>query len=65
MKTPSVRYADDIKDWDAQTEINKKWVLARPESSHGVFLLWRLRLAWRVFKGDCDVLAWKGGQSKI
>lgn len=65
MNTPSIRYADDIKNLDTQTKKNNNWVLARPEPIRGLFLFWRLRLAWRVFKGDCDVLAWKGGQGKI
>lgn len=65
MRTPSVRYADDLKKWDTDACINGRWVCARPESMFGLFFFWRLRLAWKVFLGDCDVLAWKGGQSKL
>lgn len=62
MRKPSIRYADDIKHWDCDTEINGRWVLARPYSTSGFYLLWRLKLAWYVFIGKYDALAWKGDQ---
>lgn len=45
---------------DSQTEINGKWVPARPL---GLFSLTnRIRLAWSVFTGKNDVLSWPEGQ---
>ena len=63
MRTPSIRYADDIKHWDCTTEIKGgRWVLARPYSNGGCSLLWRLELVWYVFTGKYDALAWHGNQ---
>jgi len=43
-----------------ETEINGKWVPARP---FGLFSLRnRLRLAWKVFTGKADVFTWPEGQ---
>lgn len=40
MRTPSIRYADDIKQWDCDAEIDGKWVCARPCSIEGIRFLW-------------------------
>jgi hypothetical protein len=48
--------AEEIKQWDTQTEINGKWVCARPQGSRG--FMDRLRTAWVVLKGECDALEW-------
>lgn len=43
-----------------QTEINGKWIPARPL---GVDCLrHRLRLAWGIFLGKYDAVKWPGGQ---
>ena len=65
MRTPSFRYADDLKEWDCFIEIDGKFICCRPEGYHGLLFWWRLRMAWNVFTGRYDVLVWKGGQSKI
>lgn len=67
MRTPSIHFADDLKGWSEQTEDKKngRWVCARPMGHDGLCLSWRFRLAWRVFTGKADVLAWKAGQSEI
>ena len=66
MRTPTIRFADDLRDWGVSVEDQGgRWVLARPESRGGLRILWRARMAWLVFTGRCDVLAWKAGQSKI
>lgn len=45
---------------NSETEINGKWVPARPM---GLFSLTnRIRLAWSVFTGKNDVLSWPEGQ---
>lgn len=63
MRTPSIRYADDLKKWDCDTQIKGgRWVCARPYKTGGIYLLWRLELAWYVFTGKYDALAWKGNQ---
>lgn len=62
MRTPSIRYADDIKQWDCDTEIDGRLVCARTYSTEGIHFLWRLELAWYVFTGKYAALAWKGNQ---
>jgi len=42
-----------------RTEINGKWVPARPLT--GPFR-WRLHDAWKVLKGEADAFMWPGGQ---
>lgn len=59
MRTPNLISADDLAKWDCHAEIEDgKWVAARPLSYIG--FLRRLKLAWRVFKGDYDALKWSG-----
>lgn len=48
--------ADEIKQWDTEAEIDKKWVLARPYSEKT--LKRRIYLAWLVLTGKADVLEW-------
>lgn len=62
MKTPSIRYADDLKKWSELAEINGHWVCARPLSWGGLSLIWRLKLAFKVFTGKYDALVWKENQ---
>ena len=65
MRVPSIIYADDLQDWSEKVDDKNsgRWVLARPISSGGICFLWRLRLAWKVFTGKVDVLAWKAEQN--
>ena len=43
-----------------QTEINGKWVPARPMGFHSIW--YRLEATWLVFTGQCDALRWPEGQ---
>jgi len=57
MKPISMLTAEQIKNWDRQTETVHGLKLARPIGYRGG--LWRrFRLAWMVFTGKCDVLKW-------
>lgn len=42
-----------------QTEINGKWVPARPMS--GPFI-WKVKAAWLVLTGKADIIIWPEGQ---
>ena len=66
MQVPTVRFADHLdSDWELTETAEGHWVRVRPLAGNGEFdLLHRLSCAWLVFTGQCDVLAWKGGQSK-
>lgn len=62
MNTPNLYVADDIKKWNTLSQINNKWVLARPLGLWGLCLKTRMVYAWKVFIGKYDVLTWKEGQ---
>lgn len=52
--------ADQIKNWDTAVETNHhEWIPARPENHKNEGIRYRLRLAWRVFIGEYDVLDWE------
>lgn len=53
---PQVIFADALADCWPQAGNQHGWVLARPLSCGGFFT--RLELAWRVFTGQYDALAW-------
>ena len=56
MKGINVIFADSLKKWNTDAEIDGKWVLARPLGLDGFF--YRLSKAWQVFTGKADVLTW-------
>jgi len=59
MKPVNVINADNLVVMANETKTglpDGRWVAARPIGMDG--LLWRLRCAWRVFTGKCDVLKW-------
>lgn len=65
MKVPHVRFADHLdSDWELVETPKGYWVRARPLNTGKLKLFYRLHCAWLVFTGQCDVLAWKGGQSR-
>ena len=51
--------ADEIRNWNTDTEIDGKWLCARPMRPTG---LWgfrdRIRTAWLVLTGKCDGVKW-------
>lgn len=64
-QSPQLIFADDLLDNWCQREIKTtsehttstcRWVLNRPLSCGNIFT--RLRLAWKVFTGECDALKW-------
>lgn len=59
MNTPNTYTAEQIKHWDIQTETGGRWIPARPLGYQGLFLWHRLKAAWLVFTGKCDVLSWE------
>ena len=63
MKTPVIYSADQIKNWDVQTESkNGLWTQARPISYPGINLKRRISAAWMVFTGRADALIWLGDE---
>lgn len=56
MKGISEFTAEQIKSWDCTVETARGWKLARPAGRGGLFR--RISKAWKVFKGDADVLVW-------
>lgn len=48
--------AEQIKSWDCTVETDHGWKLARPHGRGG--LMYRVSKAWKVLKGDADVLVW-------
>lgn len=49
-----------LSDWRTEALINGEWVAARPLGDDSI--LWRIRCAWKVFKGEYDCLKWPEGQ---
>lgn len=64
MKSISIINSDQLKKWNIiirpSDHKESGWILARPLGMTG--FIYRLRCAWLVFTGQCDVLKWKGGQ---
>ena len=56
MKGINVLTADQIKNWDCDTETVMGWKLARPIGRSGIVR--RFKCAWKVFTGKADVLLW-------
>lgn len=56
---PSLHVADNLKDWDVSVGLpNGRWVMARSLGFQALWLKRRLQLAWGVFTGRYDALAW-------
>lgn len=56
---PNVYAPEQFKDWDTSTSIdNEHWVPARPMGWPGICFFKRLKIAWKVFKGEYDALKW-------
>ena len=51
--------ADDLKNWDTTTNIDEKWVLARPMPFFGLYgLKSRIKDAYAVLTGKADAIKW-------
>jgi hypothetical protein len=63
MKYPNLFKVEDLLDTQAgytSTNINGKWLPARPE---GYQSLWsRMYCAWLIFTGKADAVIWPGNQ---
>lgn len=56
---------ESLEKWNATCGLKDgQWVKARPMGYNEPFSLGRLKLAWRVFKGELDALQWIG-QDKL
>ena len=44
----------------SQAHINGRWVPSRPLGYFSFW--WRLKAAWLVFVGECDLVRWPEGQ---
>jgi len=59
MKGISEFTAEQIKHWNVQRKTaDGRWVSDRPLGYYGNWF-WRLGKAWKVFKGEADVLTWE------
>jgi len=60
MKGISELTAEQVKHWASsrQTE-DGRWLPARPVGYYGN-IVWRFKMALKVFKGEADVLTWEG-----
>jgi hypothetical protein len=60
----NVYLADNVADpaggGIASVNINGRWVLARPVNYTAMFWWERLRVAWKVYRGEYDALKWVG-----
>lgn len=57
MRSPHLFNADELRKWDCEAEVEKgKWAAARPLSCISLFT--RIKLSWRVFRGQYDALKW-------
>jgi hypothetical protein len=56
MKDPSIIHVHSLLDQSTQTEIDGKWVPARPLGFSSI--LYRFRAAWLVWTGRADALIW-------
>lgn len=56
---PTIYNVDEFKTWQCQSQVEDgQWEMARPLGLPGLFLCYRLRVAWCVFKGDYDAVKW-------
>lgn len=59
---PNIYSATEIRFWNTMgkgTHLkDKTWIPARPMGFWGLCLFTRLKRAWMVFTGKCDVLKW-------
>jgi len=60
MKSPGIIRVIDVVNNNCTTEINGKWVPARPLPLYSI--LHRLKATWLVFTGKCDALVWPEDQ---
>lgn len=59
-RVPSYYTAEQIHDWPTFYRSDEGGHFpARPIGFSGIMLGRRLRYAWKVFIGECDVLTWK------
>lgn len=56
MKGINELTAEQVKNWDCQTDTVNGWKLARPIGRTGIVR--RFKKAWKVFTGKADVLIW-------
>lgn len=62
MRFPNIIPAHNLaREWPQSCRGDGFWTPARPEPPPGD-LLWRIRIAWRVFVGDYDALRWSDQQ---
>lgn len=69
MRMPDIYSPTEIRNWSVDENVGgNMWRPARPvgfELSVFISFRKRLRAAWRVFNGSCDVLHWERPFVKI
>jgi hypothetical protein len=59
FRTPTMYQAKHLTKWDNMTKFDgEDWKPARPIPFYGFQIKKRIKLAWRVFKGELDALDW-------
>lgn len=58
MRNPDIYTATQLRNWDADVQIDKKWVPARPEPFCGLKIFKSIKLAVGVLIGKYDVIEW-------
>ena len=64
MRVPTVWQAKTLRNYkdcnsDVTSDRNIEYIPLRPEPQlTGVHIFERVRLAWKVFTGKCDAIAW-------
>lgn len=60
MKVPEAYKAGELRKLDNQTRLEDgRWVPVRPYCFGGIALGYRLKMAFKVFSGQADVLEWE------
>ena len=61
MRQPELYNVDELTAMKVSTQLpSGQWVAARPYGTNIHTFLWRWSIAWLVFTGQCDAIAWKG-----
>jgi len=59
MRNPSIFTAREMLNYPNSTEVNGKWVPARPLPFYGLRFFKNLKIALAIFTGKYDVLNWE------
>lgn len=58
MEYKMVYTIKETMEWSVYTEKNEKWVPARPINYKYESIFFKIKCAWKVFRGEYDCLKW-------